>query len=288
MQIVDCETLRRVTQGSGLVVLAATEGEAEPIRVALQGPDKHHLATKTLYVGEAGGPLEGEQSAPRKAGPKVVLAVSGCDKVNAAHVLTSLLQAMSPPPRLVLQLGIAGALPGVGGAPSAQVGDLVVATRETYSDTGTTTPNGWASAQELGLPMAQVEGVELGGSFPLDQERVQWAMQVIGRVDWQRTRTEGAPPALLAAPCVTSSRITGRDEEAQAVAQRWQALAESMEGAAAAHICALYGVPFLEIRGISNMAGDRDRAAWAVDRAVEVAGLAALAVVEALGAEDEA
>ncbi len=273
MEIVDCETLRRVTQGCCFDVTAATEMEAEPLWGALRGPENHGLATKTLYVSEAA--------------PKVVLAVSGCDKVNAAHVLTSLLQAMCPPPRLVLQTGIAGALPGAGGAQSAQVGDVVVATRETYSDTGTSSPHGWVSAQELGLPLAQVEGVELGGSFPLDQTWVQWAMQVIGQVDWQRTRTEGAPPAVLAGPCVTSSMITGRDEEALAAAQRWQALAESMEGAAAAHICALYGVPFLEIRGVSNMAGDRDRAAWAVDRAVEVAGLAALAVVEALGTKDE-
>ena len=50
-----------------------------------------------------------------------------------------------------------------------------------------------------------------------------------------------------------------------------------MEGAAAAHICALYEVPFLEIRGISNLVADRDRGSWQVDRAVAVAGRAALA-----------
>jgi len=35
-----------------------------------------------------------------------------------------------------------------------------------------------------------------------------------------------------------------------------------MEGAAAAHICALYKVPFMEIRGISNLVTDRDRGSW--------------------------
>jgi futalosine hydrolase len=55
-----------------------------------------------------------------------------------------------------------------------------------------------------------------------------------------------------------------------------------MEGAAAAHICALYKVPFLEIRGISNLVTDRDRGSWQVERAVSVAGRAALAVLESL------
>jgi futalosine hydrolase len=61
-----------------------------------------------------------------------------------------------------------------------------------------------------------------------------------------------------------------------------------MEGAAAAHICALYGVPFLEIRAISNFVGDRDRGTWAVEEAVETAGRAALAVVAGLGRKLEA
>jgi futalosine hydrolase len=54
-----------------------------------------------------------------------------------------------------------------------------------------------------------------------------------------------------------------------------------MEGAAAAHVCALYGVPFLEVRGISNLVGDRDRQSWQVEEAVAVAGRAALALVAA-------
>ena len=35
-----------------------------------------------------------------------------------------------------------------------------------------------------------------------------------------------------------------------------------MEGAAAAHLCRLYGVPFLELRGISNQVEDRQVEQW--------------------------
>ena len=48
-----------------------------------------------------------------------------------------------------------------------------------------------------------------------------------------------------------------------------------MEGAAAAHVCALYGVPFLELRAMSNRVEKRDREQWdlvgAVARAQEAA-----------------
>jgi futalosine hydrolase len=35
-----------------------------------------------------------------------------------------------------------------------------------------------------------------------------------------------------------------------------------MEGASVAQICARYGVPLLELRGISNMVEDRNPDAW--------------------------
>ena len=87
---------------------------------------------------------------------------------------------------------------------------------------------------------------------------------------------------MLAGPCITASQVTGTAAEADELAERWEALAESMEGAAAAHICALYGVPFLEVRGISNLVGDRDREHWQVRRGVAAASWAARAVIDAL------
>ncbi len=41
-----------------------------------------------------------------------------------------------------------------------------------------------------------------------------------------------------------------------------------MEGAAAAHVAALYQVPMVEIRAASNRVGDRDKARWDIPAAV--------------------
>lgn len=276
MELVGADMLRDVTRDRPVVLLAATEAEAQPLRAALTRAEEHVVATKTVYVGELGS------VPPAGSKVRVVLAVTGCDKANVAHALTCLLQAMAPAPRLVLQLGIAGAFPGVGvfpgAGPGAAVGDIVLATHEAYSDTGSSSPDGWLSAADLGVPIACVKGSETGGRFPLDAGLVGAAAAVI---EAGVAGPEGRP-AVLRGPCVTASQVTGLRAEAETAAVRWGALAESMEGAAAAHICALYEVPFLEVRGISNLVVDRDRASWQVERAVTAAGRAALAVVAAL------
>ncbi|MQA92922.1 MAG: hypothetical protein GEU90_22310, partial [Gemmatimonas sp.] len=57
------------------------------------------------------------------------------------------------------------------------------------------------------------------------------------------------------------------------------ALCETMEGAAYAHVAAFYGVPFAEIRGISNLVEDRDTSRWRIAQGAEAAAeILALAV----------
>ena len=277
MELKDCDSLRLATRDCRLLLLTATGSEAEPLRRALLGPELYVMATKKLFVGR----LDPRQPSAREgatSGPvRTALAISGCDKANAAHVLTCLLQAMRPKPLLVLQVGVGGAFPSVEPGTGARIGDIVIATREIYSDTGSSSPAGWLSADELGLPLAWVNGGELGGDFPLDARLVEAAAAAIDIEAWPEPR-----PKVVIGPCVTASRVTGLRAQGEEVVRKWGAVGESMEGAAAAHICALYGMPFLEVRGISNLVVDRDRTSWEVDRAVAVAARAALAVGAAL------
>jgi len=57
------------------------------------------------------------------------------------------------------------------------------------------------------------------------------------------------------------------------------AMAEDMEGFAVAFACRLRGVPVDLVRGISNVAGDRDKSRWQVAAAVESAGRLALQIM---------
>ena len=55
-----------------------------------------------------------------------------------------------------------------------------------------------------------------------------------------------------------------------------------MEGAAIAQLCALYNVPFLEIRGISNIAGIRDKRKWNLKLASQNSQTAALEAIKGI------
>lgn len=271
---------------------------------ALAETQHFDVATKPVAVG--GVASEGERSSP----VRVAVAVSGCDKANAAHTLTCLLETADVAPLLVLQVGIAGAFPSpaetatrhadmtdagggqytmtrvqpvTGSQPATgpqpvaglRPGDVVIATQEIYGDTGSSSLGGWLSADELGLPLGGAPGREVGNVFDLDPGLVEaaWALVADGL----------AGRRVVSGPCVTVSRISGLRSEGEELRARWGALAESMEGAAAAHICVLYEVPFLEVRGVSNLVVDRDRSSWNVEEAVAAAGEAALLLCRRLG-----
>ena len=201
-----------------VVMLVATEAEARPILEALAVAEQLVVATKKVYLGR----LAPRTPAPiAREGVAVALAIGGCDKTNTAHMLTHLLTCLCPAPALVVQAGIAGAFSPQGEGSDADsartgpgVGDVVIATQEAYSDTGSSSAAGWLSAEELGLPIACVNGIETGGVFALDQGLAERARRAILAYDWPEPR-----PAVFMGPCVTSSRVTGTRSEAEAVAE---------------------------------------------------------------------
>jgi futalosine hydrolase len=67
---------------------------------------------------------------------------------------------------------------------------------------------------------------------------------------------------------VTVQTLTNNPDLLMAIQQKWHADTESMEGAAAAYVCHEKKVPFLQIRAVSNTVGDRNRANWQIDLAI--------------------
>ena len=197
----------------------------------------------------------------------VPVALTGIGAVNTAHALTQYL-ATQPRPSLVIQTGIAGAYVPAG----VSVGSVVLADTEIYGDLGVMTTAGWRPAEEIGIPLVEARGSHPPrfNYFPLDAALVARASAVGGSLIARTGRF------------LTLSQVTGVRALGDALHERFGALCESMEGAAAAHVCALHDVPFLEVRGISNLVEDRNRAAWRIKEAAEAAQTVTLRLAENL------
>ncbi len=92
----------------------------------------------------------------------------------------------------------------------------------------------------------------------------------------ERLSLAGEGPTLLTV-CAASAGAPQAEERRRRFPG---AVAEEMEGFGVALACALARVPLSVVRGISNVAGDRDRARWHVDEALVAARRRALEVLE--------
>jgi futalosine hydrolase len=182
--------------------------------------------------------------------------ICGLGLVNTAHALTRRFVEHGVP-SLVVQTGVAGAFAQA----NVPVGSVVIATEEIYADAGVLAPDGWTGLDAIGIPLipAAEGGSAVFNVLPLDADLVSRAMRI------------ARPDVAAAGRFLTLSQVTGLREAADVLYERWSGLCESMEGAAAAHVCALYGVAFLEVRGISNLLVDRDRASWRIEEAATAA-----------------
>ena len=168
----------------------------------------------------------------------------------------------------MIQTGVAGAYVPA----NVAVGSVLLADTEIYGDVGVSTLGGWRPLEEIGIPLVPATDGQPPrfNYFPLDPSLV--------------ARAASAASALVARTgrFVTLSQVTGIRADGDALFERFGALCESMEGAAAAHVCALYDVPFLEVRGISNLVEDRDRSKWRLAEAAHAAQHVVMKLLEQL------
>ena len=192
----------------------------------------------------------------------IVHAISGMGKTNASHAATLLIERFSP--RIIINFGIGGAYP----SSDLRVGDVAIADKEIYGDEGLWLKDGFHTVDSTGIPFLKKGRRKYFNEFPLDKNLVKKALEAIppnppltkgGRGDF----------IIKSGAFVTISASTGTNKRAKELEKRFNAICENMEGAAIAHVCAMYGIPMLEVRGISNIVEDRDRSKWDIRTAAE-------------------
>jgi futalosine hydrolase len=185
----------------------------------------------------------------------------GIGRTNAAAATTESLIRRGPFDA-VISAGVAGALPPPGGASTAAgtsaqrpltVGDVIVASACIYHEEGLITGAGFANIAAMGFALGDFEG----NIVPVDDSLL-----------------EALGARFPIGPIATVATCSGTDAAAAEVARRTGAIAEAMEGASVVHAARRLNVPAIEVRSVSNVAGERTRQQWNLQGALEALGSA--------------
>jgi futalosine hydrolase len=86
--------------------------------------------------------------------------------------------------------------------------------------------------------------------------------------------------SLRAVDGITVSTVHGEEASIAAVTERFGPDVESMEGAAFMYCCLIHGLPFAQIRAVSNIVERRNRSAWKLPEAIAALGAEGLRILE--------
>ncbi len=230
-----------------IAIIAAVPLETELLRRALSPCEVRNCGHLDLFRGS----LEGHP---------LVLLHCGIGKANAAAGATVLLETERRP-RALINIGCGGAYPESG----LTLGDLALASAELYGDEGVAAVEGFLDMEALNLPLAQHHSQRFYNRFPVDEELLQRTRELL------QEALADSGHHLAVGPFVTVSTCSGTTAAGLTLGRRTGGICENMEGAAIAQICLRYDVPFLEIRGISNLTEDRDPGRWDLKAGAEAA-----------------
>ena len=218
---------------------------------------------------------------------KLLLGTTGVGKVNAAATAAAVLTSFKACE--VWNVGCAGAYKGSG----LEIGDVLISENCICADEGILRKEGPMSTSTLAIPLVLKDGRPFFDSFPLDESLARAQMRAILPAGMFSTDPSGGirpddlpgekcdSPApgyyhekkrrfrVQYGPSLTVGMVSGDMDTADARFRSFHAQAENMEGSAIAQTCLLFDVPFLEFRGISNMAGVRDKVKWNLHAAME-------------------
>lgn len=233
--------MRAVFEGAGLDVPVPEKGGKTFARV--RGIPAHFAVTGV-------GPLAAAYAAGKFAG-EGLLAQGKC--------------------RGVLNFGIAGTYSPFG----APLGSVIVPNREIWPEYGVRIEAGVA-AEELGFPLygKKADPAAVWNTVYFDPED---AFAAMGLFSPQSAPRLVENPRVVIGGSITVAGVSGTPGIAGELAGKHAALAENMEGFPLALAALDAGVPFAEVRAVSNIVGDRSASAWNIP-----ASLAALSRTVAL------
>ncbi len=221
-------------------IIGAMEEEVTLLRDKIENRQTLNIAGCEIYTGTLNG-------------VEVALLKSGIGKVAAALGATLLLEHFKP--EVVINTGSAGGL-----APTLKVGDIVVSDEVRYHD---------ADVTAFGYEIGQLPGCPVG--FAANEKLIAAAEACISELNLNAVR------GLIVSG---DAFINGSIALAKIRHNFPQAVAVEMEATAVAHVCHNFGIPFVVVRAISDVADQQSHLSF--DEFLAVAAKQSTLMVENL------
>lgn len=155
---------------------------------------------------------------------------------------------------LAINLGIAGSF-----NPSIQIGEVVNVVSDRFSDLGAEDGSNFLSVFDMGL-------------YNLNEHPfINGALESKYRY-----------PSLKNVKAITVNTVHGNETSIAKVVKKFSPDIETMEGAAFSHACLCEGIPFAQIRSISNYVEKRNKNNWQLPAAIENLNTKAIEIIDAM------
>lgn len=169
--------------------------------------------------------------------------ITGIGSMSTAYWLTKTIEKKRP--GLLIQAGVAGSY-----SDSYRPGSLVLVHEEVTGDLGVEENNEFKDVFDMGLP--QISDPYTGKNLVNEE------VELLQRYN------------LPLVKAVTINEITTRPTRIQQLQQKYQPVVESMEGAAFHYIALMEKIPYIQLRAVSNMVGERDKSKWKMKEAIHL------------------
>jgi futalosine hydrolase len=190
--------------------------------------------------------------------PNPDLLISGIGQMQTAYALEKKIGEHRP--WLVIQAGI-------GGSPLAEdLGKSFAIRSESIADLGVREKTGFRTLFDLELDKAD--------RFPFRQGKLENPYRHL--MEWTELPLRDG----LTVNEIKSSDLEGFQRNTVPVV-------ESMEGAALHYVCLMEKIPFLQIRSVSNILGDRDKSRWKMKEAREALHQSLVTLIQKFEKTDE-